>query len=100
MNVIMQRRAVIALSSLDKKEQEELNRVLKKLEDFSLKEFIDSPLKKEFTSKFFNEKLYVVEGNSNFKIIVSLNEEEKTCTVEDIFSYQRLESFPVFKQAA
>jgi len=96
----MQRRAEIALSSLDKKEQEELNRVLKKLEAFSLEEFIDSPLKKEFTSKFFNERIYVVEGNSNFKIIVSLNKGEKNCTIEDIFSCQRLESFPVLKQAA
>jgi hypothetical protein len=45
----------------------------------------------------------VLKGNPKLRIIITLNEDanfDTTCTVEDIFDYQRLEQFPIFKQVA
>jgi hypothetical protein len=101
MKVTKEHRAEIALSSLNEKEQGQLNRVLKKLESLSLQDFFKLP-KKKLTS-VSNETLYVLKGNPKLRIIITLNEDanfDTTCTVEDIFDYQRLEQFPIFKQVA
>lgn len=102
MKVIKEHRAEIALSSLNEKEQGQLNRVLKKIESFSLQDFFEFP--KEELISGSNETLYVLKGNQNLRIIVTLNKEPNAntyiCIVEDIFTYQRLEKFPIFKQAA
>jgi hypothetical protein len=91
MNISIQRRAEIALRSLDKIEQE---RIIRSLSDISAIDQVNlsqepklNKLRKLVTG-FSGKKLYVYQGSPNLRLILSF--EGDTCTVEDIVDHDRL----------
>jgi len=87
MDIIIQRRAEIALRSLKQNEQEQIVTALARIKSVEPKDLFKVPnlhkLRKEL-----GENLYSYRGNSRLRLVLSIK--ENVCTVEDIVSHDKL----------
>ena len=88
MRIILQRRAEIALRSLDKAEQNKITRSLSEL-SFTDQERLRSNQKiKKLASGVSGKILFIYKGSKKLKLILLF--EGDTCIVEDIIEHDRL----------
>jgi|GEM_PF-2526132 len=88
MNIFLQRRAEIALRSLDKIEQNRIIRSLSNIEAIDRVNLIQDPNIRKLATGFSGKKLYSYKGSPKLRLILSF--EEDVCTVEDIIDHDRL----------
>ena len=88
MNIFLQRRAEIALRSLDKTEQKRILRSLSIIEAIDRVTLAQDPKFRKLATGFSGKKLYIYKGSPKIRLILSI--EEDVCTVEDIVDHDRL----------
>lgn len=90
MNLIIQRRAEIALRSLGRAQQKPIIRALDELSSTAPDELHRNP-KLYRLAAASGEKLYVYKGSLRLRLILSIDAD--TCTVEDVVHYDKLNRF-------
>ncbi|WP_304511905.1 hypothetical protein [Desulfobacula sp.] len=88
MNISIQRRAEIALRSLDKIEQKRILRSLSAISAIDRVNFSQDPKFRKLATGFSGKKLYIYKGSQKLRLILSF--EGDVCTVEDIVDHDRL----------
>lgn len=88
MHLHIERRAEIALRSLQKTEQKHINRALKELLAFDQVTLRHSPKIHVLTSDLSGRKLFVYRGSPKLRLVLSF--EGETCVLEDIVDHDRL----------
>lgn len=88
MNILLQRRAEIALRSLDKAEQKKILRSLSTIENIDRVNLAQDPKFHKLATGFSGKNLYIYKGSPKIRLILSF--EEDACTVEDIVDHDRL----------
>jgi len=88
MKLVMQRRAEIALRSLESAEQKQITRALDELDSAVPASFNESP-KIYKLLPVLGEKIYVYRGSKKLRLILSVKDD--ICTVEDIIDSDRLD---------
>lgn len=88
MHILIQRRAEIALRSLNKLEQKRIKRALSALSAADWTLLRQSPNLHKLATGYSNKKLFIYRGTPKLRLILSL--EGDTCTVEDIVDHDRL----------
>lgn len=97
MNITMQRRAEIALNSLNNQEKGRLKRALESLKKLSIIELSNLPEMRKLVS-ISDKNLYAFNGSEKLKIILSVDKTHaNACIVEDIFPREQLESLNLFQ---
>jgi hypothetical protein len=85
----IERRAEIALRSLQKIEQKHIDRALNELLASDMATIRQSPKIHMLASGFSGRKLFVYRGSRKLRLVLSVDNE--TCVVEDIVDHDRLD---------
>lgn len=88
MQLRIERRAEIALRSLQKIEQKHIDRALNELLTFDQATLRDSQKIHMLMSGFSGRKLFVYRGSPKLRLVLSF--EGETCVLEDIVDHDRL----------
>jgi hypothetical protein len=88
MQLLIHRRAEIALRSLQKAEQEQLNHALSELSGLDRAALQINPKFHRVASLLSGKKLFVYKGNRKLLLVLSFDEE--TCVIEDVVDHDRL----------
>jgi len=88
MQLLIHRRAEIALRSLQQTEQGQIGRALEKLSDLDKASLHTSPKFHRIASLMSGKKLFIFEGNKKLLLVLSFDED--TCVIEDIVDHDRL----------
>jgi hypothetical protein len=86
MKVEMERRAEIALRSVDPSEQEQINRAVAALAAADREALFANPNLRRLGSPS-GEELYVYRGSPRLRLILSIDDDK--CTIEDIVPHDR-----------
>ena len=87
MDIIIQRRAEIALRSLKQNEQKQIRKALAQIKSVEPKDLFKVPNLRKLR-KELGKNLYWYRGNERLRLVLSIN--ENVCTVEDIVSHDKL----------
>ncbi len=88
MDIIIQRRAEIALRSLEQNEQKQILKALAQIESVEPKDLSKVPNLMKLPKRL-GENLYWYRGNQRLRLILSI--QENVCTVEDIIAHDKLD---------
>jgi hypothetical protein len=89
MQLLLHRRAEIALRSLPEADRFKIKFALANLVGADLKQFLKNTKLKKLATGISDKKLFIYRGSTNLRIILSF--EGDTCTVEDIVARDRLD---------
>lgn len=89
MQMLIQRRAEIALRSLQKIEQKQIDRSLRELSEQDRSTLQRSQKLHMLVSGFSGKKLFVYRGSTKLRLILSFDGE--TCVVEDLVDHDRID---------
>jgi hypothetical protein len=92
MEIILQRRAEIAIRSLDKLEQKQIRRALDTISAVTLSELYQSPKFKKIRVGS-GETLYMYRGNLRLRVLLSIQGDK--CTIEDVIDHDKLSRLPL-----
>ncbi|MGF1541601.1 MAG: hypothetical protein ACFCU5_14315 [Pleurocapsa sp.] len=94
MDIVIQRRANIALHSLENSEQKQILKALERIKITPAKDLFQTL---ELKLKNLGQNLYIYRGNYRLRLILSIKND--VCTVEDIIARDKLDMlFANFKQ--
>ena len=93
MKIIVQRRAEIALRSLQKSEQKQIARALDELSKADRKLLYGSPKIHKLAAGYSNKNLFIYKGTTKLRLILSLTND--SCILEDIVDHDRLDRLSV-----
>ena len=88
MQLRIERRAEIALRSLQKIEKKRIDRALNELLEFDQTTLRHSPKIHMLMSGISGSKLFVYRGSPKLRLVLSF--EDETCVLEDIVDHERL----------
>ncbi len=88
MQVILERRAEIALRSLGSIERKQIERSLEFLSEADLRTLMDSHRIRKLATGFSAKALFVYRGNSKLRLVLSF--ENDVCKIEDVVDHDRL----------
>lgn len=88
MQLRIERRAEIALRSLQKTEQEQINRVLQELRSFDRATLSQNSKLSMISSGYSSRKLFVYKVTRNLRLVLTFDGD--TCVLEDIVDHDRL----------
>lgn len=86
MNLLMQRRAEIAIRSLEQAEQSQVKQALSEISLLTLEDLKQSSKFKPMDS---DKKLYIYRGNQKLRLVLSIDSDK--CIVEDVVDHDRLQ---------
>ena len=87
MDIIMQRRAKIALRSLEQNEQKQILKALEQIELTQSKDLFQIPQLKKLRN--LDENLYMYRGSHRLRLVLSIQGD--VCIVEDILAHDKLD---------
>lgn len=88
MQIQIHRRAEIALRSLQKDEQKQINSALAELSILDRASLYGSPKFHRVASLMSGKKLFIYKGNRKLLLVLSFDDE--TCVIEDVVDHERL----------
>ena len=89
MQLHIERRAEIALRSLQKNEQNQINRALNELLDLDRATLMQSPRLNILASGFSSRKLFVYKGSPTLRLVLTFDDD--MCVLEDVVYHDRLD---------
>ena len=88
MEIRIQRRAEIALRSLQRSEQKQIIKALNKISSVTSKDLFQIPNFHKLRGEL-RQNLYVYRGSENLRLVLSVR--DNVCTVEDIVAHDKLD---------